>query len=542
MEKAKLSCLFFVVLIFLVLLAACNNEEKTGGKANDVKDIELTEPGTFPITKEKVTMRVLVPSHALVEDYKTNKFTKWYEEKTNVHIEWEVIPSQNAEEKLNLVLSSGDLPDVIMNSPVTLSQLMIYGSQGMFLPLNDLIQDYGTDVKSFLDGRPDILESITAPDGNIYSMPYINECYHCTLAQKLWIYQPWLDELGLEMPETTEEFYQVLKAFKEQDPNGNGKQDEIPIAGNKDLWPFPSYLMDPFIYNVMYVENGKIQVPYTKPEWKEGLKYIHQLYDEGLMAKESLTQDQDQLKRLGNSKETILGMAMGYWQGDFMTGGGNSGKWLDYVAVPPLKGPDGNRVSWYQPPVPGRASFIITNQAKYPEVALRWAEGFYQEEVTLRAVIGEKDKDWRWAEEGEVGINGKPAKWVRLASYGEVQNTHWAQQGPVIRTNEFRLSEMTTDEQPLEALLYKETKEKYEPYKPDEDMIVPPLYFNEEQSAELAEIEATIQNFVDESNARFISGDDDIDKGWDQYLATLEGMNLDRYIEIYQEAFDEKYK
>lgn len=542
MEKAKLSCLFFVVLIFLVLLAACNNEEKTGGKANDVKDIELTEPGTFPITKEKVTMRVLVPSHALVEDYKTNKFTKWYEEKTNVHIEWEVIPSQNAEEKLNLVLSSGDLPDVIMNSPVTLSQLMIYGSQGMFLPLNDLIQDYGTDVKSFLDGRPDILESITAPDGNIYSMPYINECYHCTLAQKLWIYQPWLDELGLEMPETTEEFYQVLKAFKEQDPNGNGKQDEIPIAGNKDLWPFPSYLMDPFIYNVMYVENGKIQVPYTKPEWKEGLKYIHQLYDEGLMAKESLTQDQDQLKRLGNSKETILGMAMGYWQGDFMTGGGNSGKWLDYVAVPPLKGPDGNRVSWYQPPVPGRASFIITNQAKYPEVALRWAEGFYQEEVTLRAVIGEKDKDWRWAEEGEVGINGKPAKWVRLASYGEVQNTHWAQQGPVIRTNEFRLSEMTTDDQPLEALLYKETKEKYEPYKPDEDMIVPPLYFNEEQSAELAEIEATIQNFVDESNARFISGDDDIDKGWDQYLATLEGMNLDRYIEIYQEAFDEKYK
>ncbi len=122
--------------------------------------------------------------------------------------------------------------------------------------------------------------------------------------------------------------------------------------------------MDPFIYNAMYVENGKIQVPYTKPEWKEGLQYIHQLYKEGLIAKESLTQDQDQLKRLGNSKETILGMAMGYWQGDMMTAGGNSGKWLDYVAVPPLEGPNGNRVAWYQPPVPGRASFIITNQAK----------------------------------------------------------------------------------------------------------------------------------------------------------------------------------
>ncbi|MBP1916235.1 putative aldouronate transport system substrate-binding protein [Lederbergia galactosidilyticus] len=542
LKKASFTCILFIGLTLLLLTGCNNGDEKTAGSSKGEEDIELTKPGTFPITKEKVTLKVLVPAHPLVEDYKTNVFTKWYEEKTNVHIEWEVIPTQNAEEKLNLILSSDDLPDVIMNSPVTLSQLMIYGSQGMFLPLNDLIEDTGTDVKKFLDERPDVLDSITAPDGNIYSMPYINECYHCTLAQKLWIYQPWLEELGLEMPETTEEFYQVLKAFKEKDPNGNGKQDEIPLAGNKDLWPFPGFLMDPFIYNAMYVENGKIQVPYTKPEWKEGLQYIHQLYKEGLIAKESLTQDQDQLKRLGNSKETILGMAMGYWQGDMMTAGGNSGKWLDYVAVPPLEGPNGNRVAWYQPPVPGRASFIITNQAKHPEVALRWAEGFYDEEVTLRAEAGEMDKDWRWAEDGEIGINGEPAKWVRLDAYGEVQNTHWAQQGPLIRTDEFRLSEMTTDEQPLEALLYEETKGKYEPYKPDEDMVVPPLYFNEEQSAELAEIEATIQNFVDESNARFISGDDDIEKGWESFLQNLEAMNLDRYIEIYQEAYDAKYK
>lgn len=112
----------------------------------------------------------------------------------------------------------------------------------------------------------------------------------------------------------------------------------------------------------------------------------------------------------------------------------------------------------------------------------------------------------------------------------------------LIRTDEFRLSEMTTDEQPLEKLLYEETKEKYEPYKPDDDMVVPPLYFNEEQSAELAEIESTIQNYVDETNARFISGDEDIEKGWDKYLETLDSMNLGRYIEIYQEAYDTKYK
>lgn len=540
MGRFKIVVIILVFMVPILLFFACDKKESTSD--NEKEEIKLTEPGTFPIVEEKVTMRILVPSHPLLENFETNTFTKWYEEKTNVHIEWEVIPIQNAEESLNLILNTGEVPDVIMNSPITLSQLMVYGSQGLFLPLNDLIEEHGTEIKDFLNERPDILDSITAPDGNIYSLPYVNECYHCTMAQKLWVYKPWLDELGLDIPETTEDLYNVLKAFKEQDPNGNGKNDEIPLAGNKDLWPFPGFLMNPFIYSEMYVENGKIQVPYTKPEWKEGLKFAHRLYKEGLMAKESLTQDQDQLKRLGNQEETILGMAMGYWQGDFMTAGGNSGKWLDYVAVPPLKGPNGNRVSWYQPPVPGRASFIITKNAKYPEVALRWAEGFYQEEVTLRAEAGELDKDWRWAKEGEIGINGEPAKWVRLTSYGEVQNIHWAQRGPLIRTNEFRLSEMINPEQPLEKILYDETKEKYEPYKPDESMIVPPLYFNEEQALELAEIEASIESFVEESNARFISGDDDIDSGWDNYLKTLESLKLDRMIEIYQEAYDAKYK
>ncbi len=73
---------------------------------------------------------------------------------------------------------------------------------------------------------------ITAPDGNIYALPQVNECYHCMYQQRMWIYKPWLDKLGLKMPTTTDEFYEVLKAFKTKDPNGNGKADEIPLSGS----------------------------------------------------------------------------------------------------------------------------------------------------------------------------------------------------------------------------------------------------------------------------------------------------------------------
>ncbi|KKI90886.1 ABC transporter substrate-binding protein [Bacillus sp. SA1-12] len=541
--KRHSSILLSLLLLLSLILTGCKNNEEAGTVEKD-DSVELTEKGTFPITKEKVTLRVLTPSKPTVEDFETNEFTKWYEEKTNVHIEWEVIPSQNAEEKLNLVLSSGDLPDVIMSSPVTLSQLMIYGKQGLFLPLNDLIEEHGIETKKMFEENPAVKDVLTAPDGNIYSLPSINECYHCTMGQKLWIYKPWLDKLGLKMPETTEEFYQVLKAFKEKDPNGNGKQDEIPLAGTKDNDRFPGFLMNPFIYSDKYLDNGKVVVPFDKPEWKEGLAFLNKLYNEGLMAAEALTQDSDQLKKMGNSEEPILGAAPGIWPGSFMQAGGNAGRWLDYVAVPPLKGPDGNRVAWYTPPVAGSSitTFIITNQAKHPEIALRWAEGFYDQETTLRSEAGLPDKDWRWAKDGEIGIDGEPATWARLSSFGQMQNIHWSQTGPLIRTNKFRLSEVASKEQPLEPMLYKETKEKYEPYKPDESQVLPPLYFNEEQSMELSEMEATITNHVEEMNARFISGDADLEKDWDTYLETLNGMNLERYLEIYQEAYDSKNK
>src|SRR5699024_315051 len=133
---------------------------------------------------------------------------------------------------------------------------------------------------------PHVKEAITAPDGNIYALPQVNECYHCSYSQKLWIYQPWLDELGLEMPTTTDEFYEVLKAFKEDDPNGNGKADEIPLAGaNSGAYvKIDQFLMNSFIYNNyfnnaqhLYVDHGNIEAAFNKPEWKDGLEYLNML-------------------------------------------------------------------------------------------------------------------------------------------------------------------------------------------------------------------------------------------------------------------------
>lgn len=531
----------------MLIISACTGKEAPPAAGEGASADNITPAGEFPIAKEKVTLKVMVASNPQVEDFTTNEFTKYLEEKTNIHIEWEVVPEKSAAEKLNLVLAGGDLPDVIMMG-VSSAQQMIFGSQGVFLPLNDLIDKYGKETKRMFEEMPVVRETITAPDGNIYAMPSPNECYHCSLANKLWIYKPWLDKLGLDIPTTTDEFYEVLKAFKNEDPNGNGNADEVPFSGSPNAWyaQVDAFLMNSFIYNPggdrLYLVDGKVDVPYNKPEWREGLQYLHMLYNEGLLDPQALTQDSNQLKQLGENPDIpILGATSGGHMGVMTEFYGSSGRWLEYVTVPPLKGPDGVQQATFRPYQVGAGNFVITKATKHPEAAFRLADALYDEEMTLRTTLGRPGVEWDWAEKGELGINGKPAIWKMISDYGQVQNVHWNQTGPSFRTSDFRLGEVANPDKPLEDMLYKETKQNYEPYKVDMERVLPPLFFNNEQASELADLAKTINDHVEEMMARFITGDASLEKDWDGYVKNLENMNLPRFLEINQEAYDAKY-
>ena len=555
--KKRMKVAFSVLTAFSLLLAGCSGgtgqAETDKEKDGAAQTVQLTEPGTYPLVKEKTTLKVMVRGNPLVENFATNEFTKWYEEKTNVHIEWEVVPEQSMQEKLNLVLASEDYPDVIMGLNISPTQQMIYGTQGAFIPLNDLIEKQGVQTKKLFEENPEIKSTITALDGNIYALPEVNDCYHCSMSQKMWIYEPWLKKLNLDMPTTTDELYSVLKAFKEKDPNGNGKQDEIPLSITQKSWrsSLDAFLMNSFIYNPvygssykhMYVKDGKVDVAYNKPEWKEGLRYLNKLYKEGLISPESFTQDENQLIQIGENPDTvILGASTGGHQGVFTQLLGESGRWAEYKAVPPLKGPEGAQYAANDTTALTPGAFVITKKAENPELALRWADGLYEQEHTLRSVYGRPDQEWRKAKEGEKGINGEPAVWSELKSFGTVQNVNWAQTGPSNRTNEFRLSAVAKGDDDLEVILYNETKNKYEPYAPKDVSTVPPLFLTNEQASEVADLSKTLNDYVDEMIARFVIGDADLDGEWDGYVQQLEAMNLARYLEIYQKAYDDNSK
>jgi putative aldouronate transport system substrate-binding protein len=451
-----------VLLLMVLLCSTMSYANGKGDSGSSAAQVKVTPPGSFPVVNEKVTLNVFAAVPAWVEDMNTNWTTLHYEEKTNVHISWDVISIEGKDEKINLLLSaSADLPDVIIPNGMSNEQLVRYGTQGIFIPLNDLIDEQMVYLKNMFAYDETVLKQITATDGNVYGLPSYNECYHCSYSAKFWINQSWLDRLGMEIPTTTDELYNVLSAFKEEDANGNGESgDEIPLAGSLG-WhgSVDEYIMTSFIYSdgtyLRLDKNNNVASVADQDAFKEGLKYLRKLYQDGLLDKESFTMDGNQIKALtGNPNGNMLGSSPA----------GHPGVFLDlsqdvrdeFVSLPPLTGPTGIKQSIKYPVGALTGQFMITEDCSMPEVAIRWADGFYTDVTDWR---GEPGVDWRPAKEGELGLNDKPALYYQISKYGEPQNKLWAYFNPEFQATYWRDSmAVVQGVYNLEKVLYDATK------------------------------------------------------------------------------------
>ena len=175
----------------LLSLGAAGAAFAAGEAEAGASGVTMSAPGVLPIVEETVTLSVAAIPHATVEDLTTNYATEWLEQQTGVHVEWNVLPRNDARQKINLMLTSAtDLPDVFLGSgAITPEQATLYGGQGLFLPLNDFIDQYSTEVKRFFEENPLIEKVGTSPDGNIYSLGNYDLCYHCYYSQRVWVQQ-----------------------------------------------------------------------------------------------------------------------------------------------------------------------------------------------------------------------------------------------------------------------------------------------------------------------------------------------------------------
>jgi ABC-type glycerol-3-phosphate transport system substrate-binding protein len=512
----------------------------------------------------KVIIDVLSPADQDT-NLSTNAVTKVMSDKFKVQFRFQTttFDAGAAKEKRQVALASGDYPDLFFLIPwvdgFTKAEVLKLGKQGVAVPLENLIKENAPNIQKALDSNKTLKEMSVAPDGHIYALPQWADCYHCTYPDKLWINSAWLKKLNLQPPKTTEELRTVLRAFKTQDPNGNGKADEIPMTTDPQDSSLIAYLMGAFAYDPVGANNGnrsllvlngnKVDTPVNKDAWREGLKYINSLYKEGLIDPGSFTQNASALQAIGNNPAAVqIGSSPVLYPGIFIQLGSKDGRDKQYDALPPLTGPGGKSYTGLQYPTSNGYTFMLTNKAsKEAQVAaIKMLDYIYSYEGELIAIAGPEGVGWTKPGPGDIALDAKSTPVYKPKPSADVpKNVTWGALAQYNNTLEYRNSQVVPtdiyDETGLERRLFQATK-TYEGHE-DKAQFFPAASVWPDPSAtsELATLKTNLDSYVTQGQLAFITGSKNIDTDWDAFVKGLDGVGMKRYLELNQQAYD-KYK
>lgn len=562
--KQKLIALLMVLSLCLSLLAGCGEKvDPTDAPTDAPKQTEATQddkateaPATDPVPAEPDKLTIWIAENLKVEDWETNAQTLWLEENGNFDLEFVSLASSDYETKVSMALTVGkieELPDVIIGSFDNVG-LWEYAQAETIVPLTEYYadQEKSPNIHGQIEGAGyDYTKTLYLPDGNVYSVATFNQSYANEYPHKIWIYKPWLDALGEDIPTTTEELYQLLKKVKETDLNGNGKHDEIPVLGDTDTYKgYFSALMNSFEYaegldGTNFTDDGEVYAAFATEAWKDGLAYITKLFDEDLIISEALTMDTAQAKTLLTGEEQLVFAFVTFTP---ISGNPNSDNW---ISILPVEGPDGVRWASYMQTT-ASSRFVVTANCKNVDAAFRLGDLLSSVSIGIQSRFGKEGVDWAYAENMDITgmvptVDGFDPSIVMLDGdsnwKAQLQNNCWRQSGVYVRTYGIANGRMLD---PATVTIF--NKLSYDSQKMYQDAALHPKYdpsqliFNEEELEVLADIEETLEKYRAEFQANVLAGNIDLDKEWDNYLAELDKIGLDEWLSAYQDAFDRAYK
>lgn len=503
-----------------------------GKNNNDIesKNINNLNEKGMPIVNEPITLKAFTQVDPLSKDFNEMEVLKKFDEETNIDVQYESVSGTMWDEKKNLILASGDLPDIFFGGGLSNEDIAKYGELGTLVPLEDLIDKYAPNIKKLFEENPEVKKTSTAADGHIYTLPYIDGYQPEDVVTHLFINKKWLEKLGLEIPKTTNEFYEVMRAFKSKDPNGNGKADEIPLtyrAGNDYNGDFSFSGAFGVIDSQNHIMLKDDKVVYTAIDdgYKEYIKWISKLYKEELLDKEIFTHEQGQYVAKGKSEETILGAFLVY-NADALVGEEKAVE--EYIALDPLVGPNGNQLWGNEVRNIREPKFAITSSNKNPQATIRWVDQFFEED-SLKAME---------VHIGEVGtiIEKKGDKFETVNTDIKVK---WENcPGPYAPGI---VSEDTYKNKLIPNAASKRKTKYYEQYKPYLNQKLPLLSFTSDELNKIGILKTDLNNYIDEMKAKWITGQSDIETDWKGYTEQLKKMGAEDYIKIYKDAY-ERYK
>lgn len=521
-----------IIVLALLLLAhsafAAGQEEATAAPAG------FRESG-FPIVEDTVTLTAFASRRSRDIPLRDLPLFAALEERTNVRIDWTELEVGYGERK-SLILASGDLPDIFWGAGLNDSDVL--GNLESFVPLRGLIDSYAPHVTRFMELEPLARGIAVAPDGEMYSMParmpHRPNPYHTFAINKSW-----LDNLGLDVPTTTEEFFDVMLAFKNEDANLNGDpNDEIPWAestwgGTRFEWLRASFGLRGSrvgLRELQVVDGGRAHFTPSTDEYKAFVSYLSRLWEAGLIDPESFTQNETQwrtkMRNDGFDYFVVGGASVFTIESMFGSRGDD-----EYIAIPPLVGPFGHQEfidNGLEPVNRHRAAITILNE--HPEVTMRWLDTHYEDDVSVQMQYGFLGERLTKNEQGmyeflpldDPNMSYDVAKWMFAPANPAPMGVYPALEARIVPD-------------PTTAIKMAESAEMVQYVKPE--FSYPRVFLDQDISREVAIIWADLESIILENYAKWIV-EGGIESEWDGYIRQLEAANLARYMEIYQTALD----
>ena len=549
MEKNRKRVLALGLTFSIIIgMAGCGKEEQMKAETNPDTPVSEVQ---FPL-KEKAELSFITNAPATSTQNPNERIIfKRLEKETNVHIDWTCFVADQFSDKKNLALAQfGNLPDGLFNAGMSDYDLLRYAKQGIIIPLENLIDKYMPNLQAVFEKYPEYRTMCTAPDGHIYSFPWIEQLGAGKEAIQAigdipYINKKWLDYLGLEVPTTTDELEQVLIAFRD---HADDLKKEFQIDGDVIPMSFiinngdqdPAILINGFGEgygdtgdHFSVTDDGEVIYTTVQEGYKEGIEWLHKLVTEDLVDPEAFTQEWSTYVSKGKS---------GRYGVCFSWDVANIDNLEDWVPLPVLTADTRNLTPQNGSFTSGfdRGRCVVTAVAKNPALVCAWLDQMYdpiQSPQNNWGTYGEDD-DFDIFEMSKNAEGGDMLKHAPLgdASPVEVREAE-SVGGPLAVLDEYYDKYVTC---PDDAQYRLDWIEDY--FTPDmhTEYVYPNVFMNREDTEELSNLQADIQKTINAKKSDWImNGFTDAD--WDEYLKSLDSYGLEDYLKIYQKYLDAYY-
>ena len=522
-------------------MTACGNPDKSSEVAQETASVQTSQasevvqeevpPVEMPETLSIFCKLSSTRAKEGITDLNQVLPFQMIEEITGTHVEWIHPTSSAVEEKFNLAIVSGQLPDLMCYGWNELDCEM-YVEDEVIIELSDLIEEHMPNLSAFLEANPDAKSEFADEEGHIYYIPLIRQDDELKVFRGPQIRMDWLEKLNLKVPTTPEALYDVLVAFKTQDPNGNGKADEIPMSGVG--FDNPNHGIEKLLHMFgttenFYVKDGAVTFGILEDEMEEGLGYITKLYSEKLLDPDYLINDRTAMD--GKVLNDEVGFVYSMQPSTFC----NKMQGTDKVVLGiPYISAEGVENNCYDPAYTETCYFTysvaVTTANKNPEGSLRWLDTFFGEEGKNIMNFGKEglthEMDGNVHKLTEFMTKNPDGKSLSQmgGTYLGVLNTDF----PTIQTYEL-YSQSLTEWGKTSIETWAETS--------NIEGLVPKIIFTPEENEIINDKLPRINTYVDEAVNKIIVGTMDISE-LPKIREEVKKMGIEEIISIYQQAYE----